>query len=661
MLPRMLVCLLLLTAGGLAATPSFLLGIDYIEWGPGSALQIAADNTGALYVLSYCPIHTPTTMPSCVTKLSEDGKTVLWQNNLGFTAAAMAVDPTGGVYAIPQPTDNQIFYAQFYDVFVEKLTADGSAVLWQTDLGAMRSVSPAVSASLAVDSTGRVFVAGTAASGGEVVRLTPAGAIDTTFSGVPGKPAEVAVDQTGANIAVVSWMGGITNFLPPGSDPGYALARLAPDNVTWTTLATPQEPFPSGLAVAANGDIVANGLDSTSTFYVERIDAAGKTVFSIVVQGTYGGSIGSQDGFGMDSNGNVYIAGYAASSAFPVKNSVAPCGSDWLSAIAPDGSILQTTYLPGGSYPPVVASGPLLIPLGAVGQPAPLITANGNSAVFVMVEAGADFAPTQTGPFPPSLALYRLSPNSNAQTVPLACVGNAATFSSGPVAPGEIVTLSGIGLGPQQGIATQATFASPFPTQAGNTEVTFDGTPAPLLWVQDGQINTVVPWSVAGETTKICVTYNNVPTNCLTYPVAAAAPGVFMVDIYHAATLNQDGSINSATNPAPLNSIVSVYATGLGPINPQQADGVLVAGTSLPVNTLPLQLGSFTGSGVSDISYITYAPAWDGPAPDLIAGASQINFLASDVIGVLQAVQLVVQTPSGASYSNFFQIYLADQ
>jgi len=128
----------------------------------------------------------------------------------------------------------------------------------------------------------------------------PAGAIDTTFSGVPGKPAEVAVDQTGANIAVVSWMGGITNFLPPGSDPGYALARLAPDNVTWTTLATPQEPFPSGLAVAANGDIVANGLDSTSTFYVERIDAAGKTVFSIVVQGTYGGSIGSRtdlDGF----------------------------------------------------------------------------------------------------------------------------------------------------------------------------------------------------------------------------------------------------------------------------------------------------------------------------------------------------------------------------
>jgi uncharacterized protein (TIGR03437 family) len=241
-------------------------------------------------------------------------------------------------------------------------------------------------------------------------------------------------------------------------------------------------------------------------------------------------------------------------------------------------------------------------------------------------------------------------------------VGNAATFSSGPVAPGEIVTLSGSGLGPQQGISTQATFASPFPTQAGNAEVTFDGTPAPLLWVQDGQINTVVPWSVAGKTTKICVTYNNVPTNCLTYPVAAAAPGVFMVDGYHAATLNQDGSINSAANPASPNSIVSVYATGLGPISPQQADGVLVAATPLPVNTLPLQLGSlFEGDAVWNAIYVTYAPAYAGPAPDLIAGASQINFLASDVIGFLDAVQLVVQTPSGASYSNFFQIYLAGQ
>ena len=91
MLPRMSVCLLLLTAGGLAATPSFLLGIDYVEWGPGSVSQIAADNTGAVYILSTCAAHTPTTMPSCVTKLSEDGQTVLWQNNLGFTAAAMAV------------------------------------------------------------------------------------------------------------------------------------------------------------------------------------------------------------------------------------------------------------------------------------------------------------------------------------------------------------------------------------------------------------------------------------------------------------------------------------------------------------------------------------------------------------------------------------------
>jgi len=87
---------------------------------------------------------------------------------------------------------------------------------------------------------------------------------------------------------------------------------------------------------------------------------------------------------------------------------------------------------------------------------------------------------------------------------------------------------------------------------------------------------------VAGPTTQVCVTYNNAKTNCLALPVAEAAPGVFTVDGTYAAAVNQDGSVNSAANPAPPNSIVSIYATGLGPINPPQADGSLVG---LPLQT----------------------------------------------------------------------------
>ena len=62
-------------------------------------------------------------------------------------------------------------------------------------------------------------------------------------------------------------------------------------------------------------------------------------------------------------------------------------------------------------------------------------------------------------------------------------------------------------------------------------EVTFDGTPAPLLWVQDRQINAVAPWSLTpGQNTQVCVSYNSVMTNCLTWAVAQTAPAVFTVD-----------------------------------------------------------------------------------------------------------------------------------
>src|ERR1039457_3132609 len=138
----------------------------------------------------------------------------------------------------------------------------------------------------------------------------------------------------------------------------------------------------------------------------------------------------------------------------------------------------------------------------------------------------------------------RLSPDSNVRTYQRACLVNGASFGAEAVAPGEIVTLFGNGLGPQQGIQTSATLHSPFPAQIANVKVTFDGTPAPLLWVQDAQINAVVPWSLTpGQTTHVCVSYNAVETNCLAWPVAQTAEGLFMVDGTYAAALNEDGTI----------------------------------------------------------------------------------------------------------------------
>jgi uncharacterized protein (TIGR03437 family) len=306
----------------------------------------------------------------------------------------------------------------------------------------------------------------------------------------------------------------------------------------------------------------------------------------------------------------------------------------------------------------------------------PLVATGPNSTVFLVASAGAAFAPTQAGPFPagvPGMSfLLHLSPNANAQTFPLACLGNGASFDgTGPIAPGEIVTLFGNGLGPQQGIQAQATLQSPFPTQVANVEVTFDGTPAPLLWVQDSQINAVVPWSLTpGENTRVCVSYNAVKTNCLPWPVAKTAPGVFTVDGVYAAALNQDGTINSANHPAPVGSVVSVFATGLGPITPPQADGTLV-GLPLPANNvLPVGVQAPTPifepchPGVQSCfpgpSYISFEVTYAGPAPYLVAGASQINFRIVDYAPAgEQSGAITVALPS--TQSPGFQVYVANQ
>jgi len=441
---------------------------------------------------------------------------------------------------------------------------------------------------------------------------------------------------------------------------GAGLARLAQDGVTWLDAGLPQPLLPPflALAVAANGDAVVYGIGPEATWILQRVDPAGNAVFSKAIPGSNGPISPYWHGLALDAAGNAYITGYSGSTLFPVRNSLAPCGTAWLSVFAPDGSILQTTYLPG--------AGLSQLPLdGLVPEFSGLIAVSADLSVFVLDSYDGSAGPTRSGPFPAepagsglsSAILFRLSPNLSASLAPLACVGNAATFTIGPVAPGTLVALYGSGLGPQQGAATQATPTMPYPTQAAGVEVTFDGTPAPLVWVQDQQINLAVPWSVNGPATKVCVTYNQVQTNCLSWPVAAVSPGVFTTDGVHAAAWNQDGTLNSAANPAPLDSVVSIVATGLGPISPAQADGSLV-GSPLPGNTLPVQLQCQGGTNCP--AEIAYSTLYAGPAPDEIAGVSQINFYASDAVldDGLVPLHLAVQTPSGVVLSNAFQIYV---
>jgi len=616
---RAFLCLALLSAtASSAAASGFMLGVDYSEWGSGGLIK--TDSSGALYSLAAC--SDAVLPPFCVTKLSADGMTILWQNNLGFEACCMAVDPSGGVYVIPlsQPGDTS--------TYVAKLSAHGTGLAWKAPVGSFLTL--AGGGILAVDSQGRVYVAGVhdAASGtGGVVRLNAAGtAVDYTAQ-VRGIPGAIAVDGTGT--AFVAGSSFIARLAPDGSGGFYTTWAPAYGGEVW-------------VAVDASGNAAVLTANEYVPGVLERFNSTGAITFSKTFPRGYAG------GLALDASGNAYVTGLSFS-LYPVKNSLATCGSEMLNVFAPDGSLLQTTYIPGAtSSLPFVATGP-------------------NSTVFVVAGADSAFVPTRVGPFaagaPGATFLLHLSPNPNAQTLPLACLGNAATYETGPITPGGFVTLFGSGLGPKQGVQTQATLQSPFPTQVASIGVTFDGTPAPLLWVQDSQINLVAPWSLTPDhNTQVCVSYNNVKASCLTWPVAQTAPAVFTVDGVYAAAVNQDGSINSAGHPAPVGSIISVWATGLGPIAPPQADGSLV-GLPLPNNVLPVGVQAVKPSSCpspifgcqpSPPTYTIFEATYAGPAPYMIAGASQINFQVVNYQGSI-SVNLASTSTQG------FQIYVAGQ
>jgi hypothetical protein len=172
--------LALLSAPAIAATSGFLLGVDYNVTAASDPLQIATDASGHVYTLTASGDNWAP--PDSVTKLASDGKTVLWHYTPAFAVSAMAVDPNGGVYLIPQASLTR----PLANIFVEKLTADGTSVLWQAPLGVPINYLPF----LAVDSTGRAFVAGSNDPTGQgyVVRVNAAGVVDYSTTVKNGRP-----------------------------------------------------------------------------------------------------------------------------------------------------------------------------------------------------------------------------------------------------------------------------------------------------------------------------------------------------------------------------------------------------------------------------------------------------------------------------------------
>ena len=207
---------------------------------------------------------------------------------------------------------------------------------------------------------------------------------------------------------------------------------------------------------------------------------------------------------------------------------------------------------------------------------------------------------------------------ATAPVVTAAGVLNAASFAGGAVAPGEMVTIFGTGIGPSALASFQLNGTIVSANVAG-TQFLFDGVPAPIIYVSSGQSTVMVPYAVAGKSsTQLQAVYNGARSAPVAIPVAPAAPGLFTTaqnGSGQAAIVNQSGSINSAAAPAPKGSVLLIFMTGDGQTNPSGVDGQLAVAT-LPRTAAPVKV---TIGGVD-------APvAYAGVAPQSIAGFTQLN------------------------------------
>jgi len=366
--------------------------------------------------------------------------------------------------------------------------------------------------------------------------------------------------------------------------------------------------LPAGLALSPSGAIAGSPASpGISNFTVRVTDAASGSAtqaFSLTVVPSGGLSIDTSSPLLAGTVGVAYSQTLAATGGVP------PYSGWAISAGTLPPGITLTTL--GGSLTGLLS-----------GVPA----APGVYTFTLQVSDSANTVASK--PFSLTISPGAVSVSSNG-------VVNSASYGGGAVAPGEIVAIFGAGMGPGTLVGLQLDSRGYVSTSLSGTQALFDGVPAPLIYTSAGQVSAVVPYAVSGKaTTQLRVSYQGQISNTVSLPVAAVAPGIFTSDSSgrgQGAIVNQDGTVNSADNPAPVGSVVSVYATGEGQTNPGGVDGKPGdLSATRPNQPVTATIGGLTAP-------VQYA----GGAFGLVAGALQVN----------------VQIPAGASAGSSVPIVL---
>lgn len=190
-------------------------------------------------------------------------------------------------------------------------------------------------------------------------------------------------------------------------------------------------------------------------------------------------------------------------------------------------------------------------------------------------------------------------------------VDHSATLQATAAAPGLIATIRVNNIGNIPNTSGRITPSGSLDTTLANVRVLFDGTPAPMLFINSNQINCVIPYAVAGRaTTRVTVDNNGSVSQPLELRVVDAAPGIYRLNqAGQGAVVNENGTINGANTPAPRNTIIAMYATGEGSTSPPGVDGfIAVTADQIRRPLLPVRVR--IGGQDAEVVYAASAPGF---------------------------------------------------
>jgi uncharacterized protein (TIGR03437 family) len=564
--------------------------------------------------------------------------------------------PTG----VALDAGGNLYIADFGNSAVRKVDTHGKISLYASgpigDGGPATAVVLVNPTSVAVDAHENIYVND---GSGRIRRIDREGIV-TTFAGngeqgfaADGVPAVTTPLNSPGQISI-----GPAGDLFIADTGNHRVRKVGADGIVTTVAGTGKAGFsgdggPAGSAQLSSPSGVA--VDNAGNFYIadtanqriRKVDTGG-TITTLAAKetagyGVYDGRAPFPISLAVDSIGNVYIADTGGVSKISPDGTIrvpaasaSPPNPAFSVALDPDGNLFIASdrirrVRPDGVMDTVAGWGGINPYFQQIGSPAAAL--DGLPAFLgplsprgISVDSSGNLYIAEGNGFLRKGSVLR-SASGPPKLLPRAVV-NAANSLPWPVAPGELVTLFGADLGPAAEVSARPDASGRFAASLAGVRVLFDRVPAPVLYAQNYQVNAIVPFSVTpGSTVEVRVEYNGAQSNAASIEIAEAAPAIFTLDSPspaggRAAALDQDGPINSPVFPAPVGSILTLYVTGAGVMQPAIPDGQVVTTTNAkPVLPVFVSFGGFMGE-------VLYA----GPAPGIVAGVLQINVRVPDVL-----------------------------